>query len=47
MSLYGGLIMHDQGAIKNAKLIPNILPGWKLRIYTNLTAVILPHNLPP
>ena len=33
MSLYGDKPMYHMGAIMNAKLMPEIYPGWTLRIY--------------
>ena len=34
MSLYGRDPLYTMGAIRNAQLLPVILPGWQLRIYT-------------
>jgi len=33
MSVYGSKPMYVQGAVKNALLVPQIYPGWKLRVY--------------
>lgn len=39
MSLFGGVGANDAGAVRNAELLPKMLPGWKLRVYANLTEV--------
>lgn len=37
MSLYGNASMYSLGAVANAKLLPEIYPGWKMRIYCDRT----------
>ena len=36
-SLWGDVKMYTQGAIRNAELMPNIYPGWKMVVYADST----------
>lgn len=35
MSLYGGHNIYDVGALRNAKLAKEYMPGWRVRVYAN------------
>ena len=47
MTLYGSELRYTMGALKNAELIKNNFPGWKLRIYTETPSENVRYGIVP